>query len=84
MILAILIYISIILDAIFVVAAILWFLVSGIWGIVVFIGRLHDFNRSGWWYLLLFIPIFGALVAIVVGLMPGTKGPNKYGPDPRL
>ena len=41
--------------------------------------RLHDFNWSGWWYLLVFIPMGGAAL-IVFGLIPGTEGENKYGP----
>ncbi|MCD6581620.1 MAG: DUF805 domain-containing protein [Desulfuromusa sp.] len=27
--------------------------------------RLHDTNRSGWWQLILFIPVIGAIVLIV-------------------
>jgi len=52
--------------------------------------RLHDRNMSGW-FLLLFIvlsavPLVGILVSIgwlVLMLLPGTPGPNKYGPDPK-
>ena len=44
--------------------------------------RLHDTGRSGWWYLLNFVP-FGAIFLIVWWCMKGDKGPNKYGPDPR-
>ena len=42
--------------------------------------RLHDFNWSGWWCLLYFIP-GGAVAFIVFGLIPGTEGENKYGPE---
>lgn len=46
--------------------------------------RLHDTNQSGWWTLL-YTLIFGVylIVPIVLSLMPGTKGTNKYGADPR-
>ncbi len=52
--------------------------------------RLHDRNMSGW-FLLLFIvlsavPLVGILVSIgwlVLMLLPGTPGPNKYGADPK-
>jgi uncharacterized membrane protein YhaH (DUF805 family) len=46
------------------------------------IRRLHDTNRSGWFILLPLIPIVGAVVYFVFTVLPGTKGPNKYGPDP--
>jgi len=45
--------------------------------------RLHDTNRSAWWLLLALIPFIGAIVLIVFYALPGTKGSNKYGPDPK-
>ncbi|MGO6681312.1 DUF805 domain-containing protein [Rhizobium leguminosarum] len=51
--------------------------------------RFHDRNISGWWYLALFILSFipygilvTAPVTIVVSMLPGTEGPNKFGVDP--
>ena len=44
--------------------------------------RLHDTGRSGWWYLLNFIPGVGAFFVIVWWCTKGDKGPNTYGPDP--
>ncbi len=44
--------------------------------------RLHDINFSGWWVLLGFIPIIGAIVLIVFACLPGTEGENKFGPAP--
>ncbi|MCB1889900.1 MAG: DUF805 domain-containing protein [Rhodocyclaceae bacterium] len=41
--------------------------------------RLHDFNWSGWWSLLLFVPFVGNLVALILMFMPGTDGANDYG-----
>jgi uncharacterized membrane protein YhaH (DUF805 family) len=43
--------------------------------------RLHDTDRSGWWYLLAFVP-FGSIVLLVWWCMKGTDGQNSYGPDP--
>jgi uncharacterized membrane protein YhaH (DUF805 family) len=48
-------------------------------GLVVTIKRLHDFNASGGWALLAFLPYVGVLVPIVVGLIPGTPGENRFG-----
>ncbi len=42
--------------------------------------RVHDFNWSGWTVLLLFVVgAFGFIIQFILGLIPGTKGPNKYG-----
>lgn len=46
------------------------------------IRRLHDTDRTGWWMLAAFVPIVGAIVLIVFFAMPGTPGPNRYGPEP--
>jgi len=44
--------------------------------------RLHDFNFSAWW-LLVNLTGIGVLVMLVMGLVPGTRGPNRFGADPR-
>jgi len=44
--------------------------------------RLHDKGRSGWWYLLTFVPVIGATILIIWFCQKGTEGPNDYGPDP--
>ena len=58
--------------------------------IALFVRRLHDINQTGWIALGLYvagiIPIIGLLASIaqiVIGVLPGTVGPNKYGPDPK-
>jgi uncharacterized membrane protein YhaH (DUF805 family) len=51
-------------------------------GIAVAIRRLHDLDRSGWWALLVLIPLIGAIVLIVWYCSRGTEGPNRFGPDP--
>ncbi len=58
--------------------------------IAVTIRRLHDRDMSGWWYLGAvigsMIPIAGFLVSIaflVLLALPGTPGPNRFGPDPK-
>jgi uncharacterized membrane protein YhaH (DUF805 family) len=45
--------------------------------------RLHDVNRSGWWYLLGIVPLLGALVLLVWFCTDGTRGPNRFGADPK-
>jgi len=53
-------------------------------GLAVAIRRLHDVDRSGWWFLMVF-----TIVGIIFPLLywyikPGTRGTNRYGPDPLL
>jgi uncharacterized membrane protein YhaH (DUF805 family) len=50
--------------------------------IAVGVRRLHDLDRSGWWLLLGFIPLIGAIVLIVWFVGRGTPGANRFGPDP--
>ena len=62
---------------------------SGFLGIAIFVlaimfvkRRLNDLNRSGWWFLLNFIPIVSLILAIYLMLFPGTEGTNSFGPAP--
>ena len=45
--------------------------------------RLHDTDRSGWWQLLVLIPLIGAIVLIVFLAQDTKPGENKYGPSPK-
>ncbi|ARS25702.1 DUF805 domain-containing protein [Sphingomonas sp. KC8] len=47
------------------------------------IRRLHDTDRSGWWLLIGLIPLIGTIVLLVFYCTDGTKGPNRFGPDPK-
>jgi uncharacterized membrane protein YhaH (DUF805 family) len=47
--------------------------------IAVGVRRLHDLDRSGWWLLLGFIPLIGAIVLIVWFCGRGTPGANRPG-----
>jgi uncharacterized membrane protein YhaH (DUF805 family) len=44
--------------------------------------RLHDQDKSGWYYLLSFIPYIGGLILLVFMCSRGTYGENQYGFDP--
>jgi uncharacterized membrane protein YhaH (DUF805 family) len=68
---------------------VIWALAVLIPSIAVGIRRLHDRDMSGWWYLgfivVSIIPLVGFIAAIayiVVMALPGTPGPNRFGPDP--
>ncbi|MGH8072565.1 MAG: DUF805 domain-containing protein [Lysobacter sp.] len=51
--------------------------------IAVGVRRLHDIDKSGWWLLLIFIPLIGAIVLLVFAVMEGTRGSNRFGEDPK-
>ena len=50
--------------------------------IAVSVRRLHDRDKSGWWVLLIFIPLIGAIILIVWFCLRGTVGKNRFGDDP--
>ncbi|HEX6928474.1 MAG TPA: DUF805 domain-containing protein [Gammaproteobacteria bacterium] len=45
--------------------------------------RLHDGNRSGWWCLIVLVPIAGPLALLVLMILEGTAGENRFGPNPK-
>ncbi|MBB3441288.1 DUF805 domain-containing protein [Rhizobium sp. BK379] len=53
------------------------------------IRRFHDRNMSGWWYLALvilglvpYVGLIASIAILVISVLPGTVGTNKFGPDP--
>ena len=52
-------------------------------GISVLVRRLHDTDRSGWWALLILVPIIGPIVLLVFVCMEGTAGENRFGANPK-
>ena len=51
--------------------------------IAVQVRRFHDQDKSGWFVLLALIPFIGGLAVLVFMLLEGTRGPNRFGPDPK-
>ena len=63
---------------------------SGIYSLGVFIPslavlvrRLHDSDKTGWWFFIVFIPLIGWIVLLVFLLTDSTPGNNRYGADPK-
>lgn len=50
--------------------------------IAVLVRRLHDTGRSGWWWLINFVP-GGSIVILVFAVLDGQPYDNEYGPDPK-
>ena len=44
--------------------------------------RLHDCNVNGAWVIPAMIPLFSILIALILCTRKGTKGDNRFGPDP--
>jgi len=67
-----------------------WVLATFIPNIAVTVRRLHDRDLSGWWYLgyivasfIPFVNFIAAIAFLVVMVLPGTPGPNRFGEDPK-
>ncbi|WP_142847641.1 DUF805 domain-containing protein [Telmatospirillum sp. J64-1] len=43
--------------------------------------RLHDLDKSGWWQLLLLVPLIGLIILIYWFVQRGTEGPNRFGEE---
>ncbi len=52
-------------------------------GLAVTVRRLHDTGRSGWWVLIAFLPIIGAIVLLVFMVLDSYPSNNEYGPNPK-
>jgi uncharacterized membrane protein YhaH (DUF805 family) len=44
--------------------------------------RLHDRNLSGWWQLIVIVPILGLILLIVWWALAGEDTENRFGPSP--
>jgi uncharacterized membrane protein YhaH (DUF805 family) len=51
--------------------------------LAVTVRRLHDVDRAGWWYLFGLVPVLGTIVLLVWMCTDGTRGPNRFGADPK-
>ncbi len=77
-----------ILAVIFAVAhvpalSILLYLAAGVVSFLVslslIVRRLHDQDKSGFWYFIAFVPFIGGIWLFVLTLLEGTPGPNRFG-----
>ena len=51
--------------------------------VAVCIRRLHDTGRSGWYFLVAFIPVIGGIWLLVLMVLDSRPGENRYGPNPK-
>ncbi|MCC5900633.1 MAG: DUF805 domain-containing protein [Halomonas sp.] len=53
--------------------------IASVMGIIICTRRLNDFNASGWWMLIFFVPIVLPIMLLLMLLMPGTRRENRFG-----
>jgi len=65
-------------------------LISMVYSLFVFIPslavttrRLHDTGRSGWWFLIIFIPLIGAIALLVFMVLDSQAEHNDFGENPK-
>ncbi len=46
--------------------------------------RLHDVGKSGWFYLIILIPIIGFIGILILLCSDGDKEENKWGTNPKI
>lgn len=44
--------------------------------------RLHDTGRTGWWQLVGFVPLIGFVALLVLMVLKGEEGANRFGDPP--
>ncbi|MCU0116622.1 DUF805 domain-containing protein [Pseudomonas sp. B2M1-30] len=64
------------------IVAFFLFLAFMIVSILFSVQRLHDIGWSGWLWLLNLVPFVGSFFPLVMMIMPGTTGANRYGAPP--
>ena len=52
-------------------------------GLAVSVRRLHDTDRSGWWFFIALVPLIGAIVLLVFLAQDSKLDENQYGPNPK-
>ena len=56
----------------------------GLWSsLALTVKRWHDVGMTGWFALLTLPPFANFMMFVLLCLLPGTTGPNRYGSDPR-
>ena len=58
-------------------------LVTIVPSLAVLVRRLHDTDRSGWYFLMGLIPFVGGLILLYFYFSDGSVGKNNYGNDPK-
>ena len=52
-------------------------------GLAVAVRRLHDVDKSGWFFLIALIPLIGLIWLLILFFSEGTNGRNNFGENPK-
>jgi uncharacterized membrane protein YhaH (DUF805 family) len=66
------------------IVGLIWILGTIVPALAVLVRRLHDTGKSGWWVLIGFVPLVGAIVLLVFTVLDSDRGENKHGPSPKI
>lgn len=65
------------------IVSLIFALASIYFALALYAKRWHDRDKSGWWSLIALVPLIGAIwILVELGILEGTRGANRYGPDP--
>ena len=54
-----------------------------VFSIALSVRRLHDSNLSGWWYLLILLPVFGQFALLILAALPPDPHGVRFDPQPQ-
>ena len=66
------------------IVGLVWILVTIVPALAVLVRRLHDSGKSGWWVLIGFVPLVGAIVLLVLTVLDSDRAENKHGASPKI
>ena len=65
------------------IPSLIWTLITFIPSLALSVRRLHDIGKSGWFLLIMFIPLIGLIILIVWACTDSQPGTNEWGPNPK-
>ena len=65
------------------IVGLIWILATIVPALAVLVRRLHDTGRSGWWALIGFVPLAGAIALLVFTVADSEARQNSYGSSPK-
>ncbi|OOS21318.1 hypothetical protein B0680_09965 [Moraxella pluranimalium] len=77
-------WISEYLSYFFVLVASIFYLAMIVPIIALTVRRLHDVDKSGWWYFISLVPLIGGIWLLILLCTEGTRGENQFGADPKM
>lgn len=72
-----------VIVSVFSIASIIFSLAILLPSISVTVRRLHDTDRSGWFYWISLIPLVGFILLLIWLCTEGNQGDNRFGSDPK-